>query len=88
MEIKINIDALDNKITKLKNLRDRCNDIVATEKNMEGSGASIDLINQIDKEYTAIKTTFQSLLNNSISFFENIKTSTTQADAKAAKNLK
>ena len=48
---------------------------------------SIEVIHAVDAEYTAIKTAAIALLDNSVTFFTNVKASLVEADENAAKKL-
>lgn len=87
-EIKVNIEVLETKIQKLRDLKGVCEGIDVGEKDIEGSGESIHMLAFVDKEYTDLKVAYQTLIGNSISFFENIKKSVIEADEKAATKLK
>lgn len=82
--INVNIEILENKIQKLENLRTQCESVVVQSKPVQGSGKSIDAINNVDKEYAVVKNRIHTLLSNSIVFFNNIKRSVIEADESAA----
>lgn len=86
-EIKINTSTFEEKIQRLKDLSQTCEDIEIKEKSVVGSGESVAMVTVIDKEYTALRKSLLNLIENSISFFENIKISVTSADEEAANKL-
>lgn len=86
--INTNITALEKKIDKLSLLKTDCEAINAKANELVGSGISIEVVHAIDMEYEAIKTAVVTLLDNSVAFFTNVKSSLVEADKKAADNLK
>lgn len=86
-EISTNIAALAEKIQKLRDLKAECEGIDVTEVPLSGSGVSINALTLVDQEYALVKTAMVTLLSNSISFFENVKTSMVIADRKASGKL-
>ena len=87
MEITVNCEVLEEKIQKLRTLKSTCEAIDVTAEALSGSGATIDIIQLVDQEYPLLKSTIETLLTNSISFFENIKASMSKADTGAADKL-
>lgn len=87
-EINVNLSALENKIGRLKVLRDSCECISDNAMSMEGSGESVIQLSNVDAEYEQIHSAMLTLIDNSIGFFENIVSSVAQADLKAAGNFK
>ena len=87
-EIKINTEKLEEEIQKLRDLAQKCERIDVDQESVEGSGESIAMVTAIDKEYSAVKEGFRTLLENSVSFFENVRNSAAEADNKAADKLK
>lgn len=85
--INANISALEKAIEKLATLKTECEAISVEANEKEGSGMSIEVIHAVDKEYASIKTTIILLLDNSIAFFNNVKTSLVNADDAAAKKM-
>ncbi len=86
-EVKLNIYDLDGKIQKLRDLKAECEEVDVMIKPLSGSGEIIDMIALIDKEYPMIKATILAIISNSISFFENVKTSMVSADKSASTNI-
>lgn len=87
-EIKVNLTALENKICKLRCLRDICEGIVIHSKSVEGSGEAVNQLSNIDEEYVRIHSEVLNLIGYSIGFFENIATSVERADLKATENFR
>ncbi len=87
MEINANVTALAEKIQKLRDLRTECAAVSVAPTTLSGSGLSIDTLALIDQEYDEIKTAMLALLDNSISFFSNVKTSMVIADRKASNQI-
>lgn len=82
--INVNVEILEDKIQKLENLRTQCESVVVQSKPVQGSGKSINALNNVDKEYVVVKNKIYTLLSNSIVFFNNIKQSVIEADESAA----
>lgn len=85
--INANITALEEKIGRLSALKTECEAISVETNEVVGSGMSIEVIHAVDAEYTAIKTAVIALLDNSVTFFTNVKASLVEADENAAKKL-
>lgn len=83
-EISTNVVSLAEKIQKMRDLKAACEALDVTSTPLSGSGESIDTLALIDEEYALIKTTIETLLANSIGFFENVRTSMVMADRKAS----
>ncbi len=81
-EIKVNIEALDQKITQLRNLQNSCDSASVNAVDLIGGGESIRVINEVDQEYAVMKRCFNTLLTNSIQFFENVKQTVSDTDMK------
>lgn len=86
-EIKININNLENNIKDLKNLLETCIDIDVSAEEMLGGGRSIEAVHSVDQSYSALKASLIALIENSIGFFDNVKTSVTDADDRIASNM-
>lgn len=85
--INVNIAAIEEKIGKLQTLMAECEAINVETNAVVGSGMSIEVIEAVDAEYQAIKTAVLTLLDHSVSFFDNIKMSLVEADDNAANGL-
>lgn len=85
--INTSITALEEKIGKLKTLKSECEARCVDPNDVVGSGMSIEVIQAVDTEYQTIKIAVQTLLDNSIAFFENVKLSLVRADNNAANKL-
>lgn len=86
-EINVNLTALENKIGRLRTLREFCESIPTQSMSVEGSGESITELSNIDNEYEQIHSAIITLIDHSIGFFENIAASVEQADLTAAENF-
>lgn len=86
--ININIDILEQKIQKLRDLKTTCQQVDMEPESIVGSGESISIIKSVDEKYVEIKTAIINLLDNSILFFESVKKSEMEADEEAAKKIK
>lgn len=86
-EISLNIELLEEKIQKIRDLKTLCDGIDVTTEPLVGSGESIAMVHLIDKEYPLLKTAVGALLQNSITFFENVKNSMIEADTEASIKL-
>ena len=85
---KVDVNLLEEKITSLSNIKDEIERIDNMEETpVEGSGTSVNILNQIDKEYKVIQDNFIVLLTNTISFFGNVKTSVIEADKQIAEKM-
>lgn len=87
MEINANVTALAEKIQKLRDLRTKCEGLSVSPVTVSGSGQSITMLSLVDQEYDEIKAAMLVLLDNSISFFSNVKTSMVIADKKASQQI-
>lgn len=87
-EINVNLTALENKIGRLRTLREFCESIPSSAMTVQGSGESVTELSNIDNEYEQIHSTLIALIDHSIGFFENLSISVEQADMKAAENYK
>ncbi len=87
-EINSNVEILEEKIQKLRDLKSSFSEVNVTVEDIVGSGEIIDVINTIDKEYTLIKSKILTLVHNSINFFENIKSSVIEADEASSSGMK
>lgn len=86
-EINVNLTALENKIGRLRTLREFCESIPTNAMAVQGSGESVTELSNIDTEYEQIHSALVMLIDHSIGFFENISASVEQADLKAAENF-
>ena len=86
-EISLNIELLEEKIQKIRDLNTTCEGIDVATEPLVGSGQSIAIIQLVDQEYPMLKTAISTLLQNSISFFENVKNSMIAADAEASAKI-
>lgn len=83
-EINVNVDSFGTSIQSLRTLKTTCEAIDVTEMSVVGSGDCVNILNAIDKEYATVKSTFLTLLDDSIHFFENIQNSIIEADEQAS----
>lgn len=88
LEIKLDVLRLTHEIQKLRALKGVCENIKVDEVPVEGSGQSVDKLNAIDREYAVLRTAVIRLIENSISFFENTRSSMVSADEKASSKIK
>lgn len=86
-EISINIEILEEEISKLQTLKEKCEDVYICDEDVIGSGQSTKLVKDIRDEYKLIKEAMSTLISNSISFFNGIKESAVSADNESASNL-
>lgn len=86
-EISLNIELLEEKIQKIRDLKTTCDGIDVSTESLVGSGQSIAIIQLVDQEYPLLKTAMGTLLQNSISFFENVKNSMIEADTEASAKI-
>lgn len=87
-EIKIDIANLDSEIERLKELKKK---ITMNKKNptsVVGGGGTISNIEKIGNDYKDLEEKMESLVQNTISFMENVKNSYVNSDKKAAKTIK
>lgn len=87
-EINVNVEILEEKIQKLRDLKSSFSEVDVTVADIVGAGKTIDVINTIDKEYALIKSKILTLVHNSINFFENIKLSVIEADETSSLGMK
>lgn len=88
-QININEDKLAEKIAELEALKSNCSGHSSWRKRETkyGSGEVADLLDNIDQEYVSLMSDFDTLIGNSISFFNNILNSVISADSNAKKNF-
>lgn len=86
-EIKIKINALNDSITELKNLKTACQDWETTCPETVGGGQTVNELESIAALYKSLNTHFIDLVSNTISFMENVKTSYESSDQEAAAKL-
>ena len=84
INILVNVAALDAKIGKLNALKAECEAIDVTANDLVGSGLSIDVLKSIDEEYAAIQLAIVQLLDNSIQFFTDVKSTVVKTDGRVA----
>lgn len=87
-EIKVNINSLNNSIEQLKNLKQKCIDYENLCPNTVGGGLTITELENITKIYDELDSHFIQLVNNTILFMDNVKTSYETSDKKAANNIR
>lgn len=83
-EINFKVDNLDSAIEELKKLKSNCQNIEIITESVSGSGKPIDILIEIESKYKEIQMSMELLIDNSIAFFENTKTSMVKADKKSA----
>ena len=86
-EINLNIELMEEKIQKIRDLKIACDGVDVSTESLVGSGQSIAIIQLVDQEYSMMKTAIENLLQNSISFFENVKNSLIKADIEASAKI-
>ena len=86
-EIKIKINALNDSITELKNLKTACQDWDTTCPETVGGGQTVNELESMGTLYKNLNTHFINLVSNTISFMENVKTSYEESDNKAARSI-
>lgn len=88
-EISINTQILGDKIEELIQLQNKCSEIQTWRKKQTkyGSGEVIDLLEAIDQEYCSLMEDFDTLISNSISFFNNMLESVQNTDTQAGNNF-
>lgn len=86
-EIKISINALDDAITKLKSLKESCSSFDTKFPDIIGGGSTVNELENIANTYKNMNTDFLTLISNTISFMENVKSSYVTSDAKAAAGI-
>lgn len=86
-EINIKITEINNAITKLQDLRSRCNSINTNAPQTVGGGQTINELESIASVYKTINVDFEKLISSTISFLQNVRDSYSSSDAKAAKGI-
>lgn len=86
-EIKINVNALNDAITRLKNLRTTCENTKNKIPKIVGGGLTVNELESISSLYEDLDIGFTDLVSNTISFMENVKDSYKSSDSKAASKL-
>lgn len=86
-EIKINVNALNDGITRLKNLRTTCQNTKNKIPETVGGGLTVNELESIASLSKDLDMGFNNLVSNTISFMENLKGSFEESDNKAAEKL-
>lgn len=86
-EIKIKINALNDSITELKNLKSTCQEWDTLSPEIVGGGQTVGELESIAKLYKSLNTHFIDLVSNTISFMENVKSSYEESDQNAATKI-
>lgn len=86
-EIKIAIDALENKISELQTLQNEISTNATTPPATVGGGTSVNELEKIATLHQTMLSSIQLLVTNTISFMENIKVSYVESDGKASKKI-
>lgn len=86
-EIKIKINALNDSISELKNLKTACQDWDVTSPEMVGGGQTVGELESIATLYKSLNSNFIDLVSNTISFMENVKSSYEESDQNAATKI-
>ncbi len=86
-EIKIQIDSLNDAITKLETLKSTCEDADTSCTATIGGGKTINEIESIAAVYKNLNTSFTDLVSNTISFMKNVRDSYQSNDQKAAQKI-
>lgn len=86
-EIKINVNALNDAIARLKNLRTTCQNTKNKIPDTVGGGLMVNELESISSLYEELDSGFTNLVSNTISFMENVKTSYESGDKKAADKI-
>lgn len=87
-EIKIDIDNLNSEIKKLKELKKKITTNKKKTTSVVGGGGTISNIEKIGNDYKNMEEKMESLVQNTISFMENVKNSYITSDKNAAKTIK
>ena len=87
-EIKIDIDNLNSEINKLKELKKKIASNKKKPTAVVGGGSTVAYIEKIGNDYKNMEDKMESLVQNTISFMNNIKTSYVTSDKNAAKAMK
>lgn len=87
IEIIIRTAKLDESISDLKSLRSQCQNFDINYPNTVGGGRTVDELECMAKLYQDINNKFIELINNTISFMENLKDSFEESDRKAADKI-
>ena len=86
--IDIDIKALDDSITKLKGLRDKCNDFNGVKLSVVGGGETITELENISLLYQNLNVHMAELIGKTAMFMENVKSSYETSDQKAAAGIR
>lgn len=86
-EIKVKINALNDSISELKNLKTTCQDWDATSPEIVGGGQTVGELESIATLYKSLNSHFIDLVSNTISFMENVKSSYEESDQSAATKI-
>ena len=86
-EIKININELNNSISKLQTLTSQCTSNLQNAPVTVGGGKTVNELEAIAGQYRTINLCLEKLMNNTILFLKNIKESYVSSDQKAARGI-
>lgn len=87
-EIKVNIDSLDAEIGKLKELKKKISNNKKKPSSVVGGGSSIKEIEKLGNDYKNMEDKMETLVQSTISFLNNVKSSYVSGDKNAAKTIK
>lgn len=86
--IDIDIKALDDSITKLKGLKDKCNDFNGVNPAVVGGGETVAELENISLLYQNLNVHLAELIGKTAMFMENVKSSYETSDQKAAAGMR
>ena len=86
-EIKVNLNALDDGIDRLKALKKECLDYENLPSKSFSGGKTINELEQVINKFNEIDQHMIQLINNSIRFMMNVKYSFDTSDQDIANNI-
>ena len=86
-EIKIKVTEIDSAITKLQSLKSRSASADTKSPSTVGGGKSVNELESIAGVYKSLNTHFATLVQNTISFLDNVKDSYVTSDQKVASKM-
>lgn len=86
-EIKVKVTEIDNAVTRLQALKSRSTSADTKSPSTVGGGKSVNELEAIAGVYKDLNAHFGTLVQNTISFLGNVKSSYAASDQKAANKM-
>lgn len=86
-EIDVKITELNDAISKLQNLRLKCDSLNTNAPTTVGGGQTVNELESIAEVYKMMNKDLGDLISNTVSFLQNVRDSFISSDIKAAKGI-